>query len=345
MASAASIWRLFSEMAKETEFPVVDFFDIDAEADAEAHATSHELSVTKSKLGDLMDLMPAGLLIHQEQGIVYANQEAERILGSDAQSLVGRHIFDFLDEDSLAEIRRFFSRCLALRESARAVDCVLLAPDGMRTCVQVSMSALPWEGLPVLYVLINDIDALKSTEAVLRRLSITDSLTGSYNRRHFFDEAQREMERAQRYARPFSVLLMDLDYFKQINDTHGHMTGDEVLRRFVSTCQRLLRGCDVLGRLGGEEFAVLLPETDRDGAATLAERIRAAVAQMAVDSERGPLRVTVSIGVAGCAASGATARCSVDDLLSVADKALYRAKSAGRNRVELAAATAAATAA
>lgn len=307
-----------------------DFFDIDAEADAEAHVTSHELSVTRSKLGDLLDLMPAGLLIHQEQGVVYANQEAERILGADAQSLVGRHLFDFLDEESLPEVRRYFSRCLALHESARAVDCTLLGPDGARTYVQLSMSALPWEGLPVLYVLINDVDALKSTEAVLRRLSITDSLTGAYNRRHFIEEAQRELERARRYGRPLSILLMDLDFFKQINDTFGHLTGDETLRRFVQTSQKLLRGCDVLGRLGGEEFGVLLPETDAAGAAVLGERIRAAVEQIAIDTERGPCRPTVSIGVAGCP----VARCTVDDLLSCADKALYRAKRGGRNRVE-----------
>jgi diguanylate cyclase len=307
-----------------------DFFDIDAACDAESHITSNELSITRSKLGDLLDLMPAGLLIHQEQGIVYANQEAERILGADAQSLVGRHLFDFLDEDSLPEVRRFFTRCLTQNEPARAVDCTLTGPDGARVYVQLSMSVLPWEGLPVLYVLINDVDALKSTEAVLRRLSITDSLTGAYNRRHFIEEGQRELERARRYSRPLSILLMDLDYFKQINDTYGHMTGDEVLRRFVVCCQRLLRNCDVLGRLGGEEFAILLPETDIAGAAVLAERIRAAVEQIVIENERGPVRITVSIGASGCA----TARCSVDELLSSADKALYRAKSAGRNRVE-----------
>jgi diguanylate cyclase len=103
-----------------------------------------------------------------------------------------------------------------------------------------------------------------------------------------------------------------------------------VLRRFVVCCQRLLRNCDVLGRLGGEEFAILLPETDIAGAAVLAERIRAAVEQIVIENERSPVRITVSIGASGCA----TARCSVDELLSSADKALYRAKSAGRNRVE-----------
>lgn len=308
-----------------------DLFDIDAQADADSHVTSHELAIARSKFGDLLDLMPAGLLIHQEQGVVYANREAQRIFGTDGQSLVGRHVFDFVADQNLPAVRGLFSRCLTLHEQVRAFDCVMTSLDGGSIHVQLSMSILPWEGLPVLYVLINDVDALKKSEAALRRLSITDSLTGAFNRRHYLETARRELERARRHDRPLSVLLMDIDHFKKINDVHGHLSGDEALRRFVQLCQRQLRAGDVLGRIGGEEFAVLVPDADLNGAVRLAERIRAAVEGAVVDGERGGFRMTVSIGVCG---GGVSACLGVDDLLSRADKALYQAKNSGRNRVE-----------
>lgn len=315
--SPPSSWDLFD-----------DLLDIDAQADADAHVTSDELSLARSKLGDLLDLMPAGLLIHQEQGIVYANQEAERAFGVEAQNLVGRHLFDFIAEKDLSAVRGLFDRCLHRHCPVRAYDCAIMAIDGSAIHVQLSMSALPWEGLPVMSVLINDVNALKNSEAALRRLSITDPLTGAFNRRHFMETAERELERSRRYGRPMSILLLDIDFFKKINDVHGHLSGDEALRRFVRTCLGQLRVCDVLGRLGGEEFAVLAPETDAEGAMQAAERLRAAVEQMTVDSDKGGFRLTVSIGV--CAAVGGA--CAVDDLLSQADKALYQAKSAGRNQ-------------
>lgn len=320
-----------SEM-KQAFVPALDDFDIDIQADTEAHATSRELSFTQSKLGDLLDLMPAGLLIHQEQGIVYANREAERILETGAASLVGRHIFDFLPEEDLSDVRGCFSHCLREHQQTRALDSRLIRPAGSALFVQISMSALPWEGLPVIYVLINDVDRLKHSEMELRRLSVTDPLTNAFNRRHFITEAERELERSRRYRQPVSFLLLDIDHFKRLNDTHGHQTGDEALRRFTAACQRLLRGPDVLGRIGGEEFAILLPETDTAGAQILAERLRAAVAQTPVrdnpGADRLPVTMTVSIGVAGF-----DGQCSVDRLLSYADKALYAAKRHGRNRV------------
>ena len=310
-----------------------NFFESDEDADAVV--TSHELSDTRSKLGDLLDLLPAGLLIHQEMGIVFANQEAARILGLGGDALVGRHFLDFVEEADTDAQRDAFLRCLKGGELVRSQDGVILAVDGRRTSAQVSMSPLPWDGLPVIYVLINDVTALKESEERLRRLSVTDPLTGVFNRRHFFEVAEQEVERARRHGRPTSLLALDIDHFKRINDTHGHAVGDEALRQFADACCGVLRTNDLLGRMGGEEFAVLLPETDLAAARLVAERIRARTAGLTLASGSAAVRVTVSIGVSSCR-SGER---SVDSMLSCADEALYLAKAAGRNRVIAAADT------
>lgn len=314
--------------------PLFDLFDVGD--DGSASVTNAELAAARSKLGNLLDLLPAGLLIHQEQSIVYANFEAARMLERSTDSLVGRHFLDFLPPEWLDTQRDYFRRCISGRELIRTKDCVMLGAEGARTPVQISMSPLPWEGLPVIYILLNDISALKASEERLRLLSITDSLTGLFNRRHFIEESEREIARARRYHLPTGMLLLDIDHFKRINDTYGHTTGDEALKAFAAACQKALRTNDILGRLGGEEFGVFLPQTDADGAALVAERIRHAVEAIrlshdskATDRDSQTVSLTVSIGVA----AGCGGEPGVDALLSRADEALYRAKAAGRNRV------------
>jgi diguanylate cyclase (GGDEF)-like protein/PAS domain S-box-containing protein len=158
----------------------------------------------------------------------------------------------------------------------------------------------------------------------------SDYLTGLANRRYFLEQAESELARVQRYGSPLSILMLDVDYFKHINDTYGHKVGDLVLQKLASVCKATLRDVDVVGRIGGEEFAVILPETANVAAAEAAERLRAALAAAEVPlSERDPLRFTVSVGVVTLGAAGA----SVDTLLNQADQALYLAKHAGRNRV------------
>lgn len=165
-------------------------------------------------------------------------------------------------------------------------------------------------------------------EQELIKLASTDSLTGVANRRHFLRRLENEMLRSRRSGRAFSLLVIDLDHFKQINDTHGHAAGDAVLVHFTRTVTDLLRRVDVFGRTGGEEFAVLLPETDLDGAVQLAERLRYVVAESSFEWEGHPLPITISIG-----ATSSYATEEADDLLRRADKALYQAKKTGRNRV------------
>lgn len=163
-------------------------------------------------------------------------------------------------------------------------------------------------------------------EQELRRHATTDPLTGAANRRHFMELGEKELMRSRRYQRPLSVMLIDLDNFKRINDTLGHAAGDAVLRRLAGVLKNSLRASDVIGRLGGDEFAVLVPELDEAEAVQMAERVRGAMAIPAVGYDQP---VTISVGVAGL---GPEDR-SVEDALHRADRALYRSKEQGRNQV------------
>jgi diguanylate cyclase (GGDEF)-like protein len=170
-------------------------------------------------------------------------------------------------------------------------------------------------------------------EGLLRKLyesSTRDSLTGAYNRRHFEDRLRAEIAFAVRHATDCGLLLLDLDHFKRVNDTHGHPAGDEVLRHLSGIAARALRTEDVFARFGGEEFAVILRGASTRGAGRLAERLREALTQSNAKHEGREIPVTLS---AGCAALSCCATPTPVDLVAVADRRLYVAKHTGRNRV------------
>jgi diguanylate cyclase (GGDEF)-like protein len=164
------------------------------------------------------------------------------------------------------------------------------------------------------------------TVRVLHRLSITDELTGLYNSRHLYQELQREIARTRRYGHALSLIVLDLDHFKRVNDTQGHQAGDQVLREVGACIRRAIRQSDTAYRHGGEEFAVILPETAANAGLALAERLRQAT-ERDVNHNDTPVRVTVSLGVAEWSNDE-----NAQSLLYRADTAMYAAKHAGRNR-------------
>jgi diguanylate cyclase (GGDEF)-like protein len=165
----------------------------------------------------------------------------------------------------------------------------------------------------------------------LRQLAITDGLTGVFNYRYFMELGRREFERVKRYGRRLSLIIADIDHFKKTNDTYGHAVGDGALRVVAQICQRTVRNVDILARIGGEEFAVLLPETALEKAWLVAERLRLSVSRAVMRTKAGELRLTASLGV------GAVEQETKDfeDLLRSVDSALYAAKRNGRDRVEM----------
>lgn len=169
----------------------------------------------------------------------------------------------------------------------------------------------------------------KKMEQELLQLAITDPLTGAYNRRYFNDNLTRQISEFSRYKNVFSLLMLDVDHFKQLNDTFGHDLGDETLKGLVKTSSKLLRDIDIFARYGGEEFMILLPNTPSEEATVVANRLRVAVAQDYIDSGNTKIYYTVSIGVTEI-------KDQKDDIESItkrADIALYQAKERGRNQV------------
>ena len=191
-----------------------------------------------------------------------------------------------------------------------------------------------YAGLLILALLVLrfQLTMLRQREA-LRLLATTDALTGIANRGQLMSTGEQEHARAQRYHQPLCVLMLDLDHFKSVNDRWGHATGDRVIRETAQLLRSMARSQDLAGRLGGEEFALLLPATPLAGARIIAERLRLAVQDNeAVRSDEGePVRFTVSVGVAALAPQDT----AFETLLQRADRALYQAKDGGRNRVEL----------
>jgi diguanylate cyclase (GGDEF)-like protein len=176
-----------------------------------------------------------------------------------------------------------------------------------------------------------EIEERKRIQAVLEKLATVDIMTGLFNRRHFFVLAEREVERALRYSHPLALMMVDIDHFKRVNDTLGHVAGDQVLVAIGQAIQGSLREVDIAGRYGGEEFAILLPETPVENATRAAERLRAAIAAMAVDTDNGRVSVTASVGVSGLWENSQNCTRELAAMLDRADRALYGAKRAGRN--------------
>lgn len=185
-----------------------------------------------------------------------------------------------------------------------------------------------FDGVPVVIGIDRHITRWRVAERELQRLAQEDMLTGISNRRHFHTEATHAVARAKRYGEALTLLMLDIDHFKTINDTWGHQTGDEVLIETVQRIRASLRGTDIPARWGGEEFIVLLPHTAMREALFVAERLRSHLAELPVTTKTSPVPVTVSIGIAEWARNE-----PLDHLVSRADAALYRAKSEGRNRV------------
>ncbi|XKE44868.1 diguanylate cyclase [Halomonas organivorans] len=207
----------------------------------------------------------------------------------------------------------------------------IIRPDGSIRWVHEVADFEPHGDEAVLVGTVRDITEAKELELRLRELSITDELTGLYNRRYFMQRLREAFAQCQRKGTRAAVIVFDFDHFKSVNDTHGHAAGDRVLRRLGRLLSERLRRMDVPGRLGGEEFAILLPETPLDGGLRVAEDIRREIAALELSSPQGaPFRVSITCGVDALAETDA----SGEEAIQRADAALYRGKHAGRNRVE-----------
>jgi diguanylate cyclase (GGDEF)-like protein/PAS domain S-box-containing protein len=258
------------------------------------------------------------------------NRSLQRFGGWEAADVQGRHIGMFFptDDSSLPRLDALLTE--AKRNGSVETEGWRLKRDGSRLWGNTVITALPDKTGAVrgFVVVARDMTERKRMEDELKQHATVDPLTGAFNRRHGVERLAMEFERRTRSGRSFAVLMLDIDRFKSINDTHGHDAGDAVLCALVGTCKAGLRTVDMLARWGGEEFLILLPDTDPEAAMVTAQRLLEAVAAMLVPvSGHASIKFTVSIGVA------APLNDDLRDLLRRADDALYAAKAEGRNRV------------
>jgi diguanylate cyclase (GGDEF)-like protein len=201
-------------------------------------------------------------------------------------------------------------------------------PDGYNLGALCALDTTPRSFSDNEVALLTTFAKLVLNEMELRQIATSDSLTGTMTRRAWIEAAEGELARSRRYGTDASIILFDIDHFKKVNDSFGHPAGDAVLRTLARRCLDTLRGADMVGRIGGEEFAVLLPATGAEGALGVAERLRRQFSETPVDLPSGPLCVTASFGISSLH-KGIN---EVDEWLSQADRYLYLAKADGRNR-------------
>lgn len=309
---------------------VVGFFILLTDLSAQV-ALERAAQHRANELQDIADAMPALMCqSDREHRYRFVNRTMAEWLEVDAADLPGKTPAEVFGAEAFERMRPNFERALA-GETVRYSD-ARQYPDGRIRHIEVTL--VPQHGaddeIDGYCVLAVDVSEQIRRETELRLQASTDPLTGLANRRRLLQGGKDELNRARRFGRPLSVVVADIDRFKQINDRFGHAKGDAVLRGFSEFCKAAVRGAsDCAGRIGGEEFAFILPETPIEGAARLAERLRRELEGFDFGTYGAPLQVTCSFGVT----QWEPADQEIEDTLKRADDALYGAKKAGRNRV------------
>lgn len=269
----------------------------------------------------------------KEGRYLFCNQMFERLFGAPESAIIGKTDYDFVPQQLAELFRDYDKKAMANGKPSMNEESVTFADDQHSAFLETIKTPLMDSKGELIGVLgiARDISERKKLQEELQQQAITDELTGVYNRRYFFMRAEQELQRIQRYGGACSLLMLDIDGFKRINDVFGHPVGDTILAKVAAVCTETIRCTDLLGRVGGEEFAVLLYEIDLEGARLLAERVRQNI-QAAVFGANATTNVslTVSIGV-----SSSDGEDSLPSLIQRADAALYEAKNGGRNQVRV----------
>jgi diguanylate cyclase (GGDEF)-like protein/PAS domain S-box-containing protein len=267
--------------------------------------------------------------VHDDQGRIQdVNKVACEQLGYTHDELLSKTIFDIEVNDNKNNLIDIIWPSL-LNGIGKTMNGTHIRKDGSHFSVEVNMTSIIDNSERCIFALARDVTETEKLKKHLSRLAMTDELTNIFNRRALMQSLDKELSRAKRKNENLSVLMIDIDHFKKINDKYGHQTGDETLKYFVDKTKKVIRTEDIFGRFGGEEFVVLLPGTELKVASSLAERLRKTVADSSFEHNDNKILFTVSIGVA-----------TFDDknmdsnvLLKNADQVLCTAKGRGRNQV------------
>ena len=292
-----------------------------------------ELKIEKynQKLEEIIKSSPFPIIISRlgDDKIILANNNASKLFGIDPEQPERYYLKDFFaDSDN----RRLLLERLEEKKEVQDFEVLVKTPfDPTPFWLLTSANIIEYNYNMALYSAFQDITSRKNRETILQNQAIRDPLTSLYNRRYFETEVKKCIETAKNENKPYSVLMLDADLFKKVNDTYGHKTGDKVLIELASKAVKALRDGDIVARYGGEEFVIFLADAAPEQAAKVAERLREAIASVIVFSDDNrEVRFTVSIGVSSSEISD-----DADMLVKTADAALYKAKQNGRNRVEI----------
>jgi diguanylate cyclase (GGDEF)-like protein/PAS domain S-box-containing protein len=284
---------------------------------------------------DVIMVLDATPLSEGGPKIVYVNPAFEKLMGYTADEVIGQNPKILqgpgTDDKTRYKIRKAMREGTSIRTQILNYD-----KAGNELWLDINMVPLFDENGTLTYyaAIERDLTEHKKLQSHLESMATIDSLTGLANRQAFMQRAKNEFNRARRYARPLTVVMIDIDHFKAINDRYGHAAGDEVLRQAADICQSSLRGSDLMGRIGGEEFVLLLPDTPHTNAYHVAERMRVHLYETPIELENGTtLNITASFGVASTNEDDS----DFNAVLERADEAMYHAKHDGRNQVKSAA--------
>lgn len=278
----------------------------------------------------LFDYAGDALFLHDLSGkFLNVNRIACHQLGYDLDDLLQSSMRQIEAQEYHHQLPVIYQKIAEQGEASYETEHV--TSKGKRIPMWVKSRLIDYRGEPAVLSTARDITERKQLEAGLHRMALTDFLTGLMNRRAFFDKAALEISRAYRYRVPFGLLILDVDYFKSINDRLGHQMGDVVLCEVANCIQETIRDIDMAFRVGGEEFAILLPCAQAQQAYAAAERIRLAMRHRGIPTAQGEVFCTVSIG----STSIRNDESSIESIMARADEAMYKAKDAGRNQVVL----------
>jgi len=295
----------------------------------------------QNDLTQIFDTVNIGLVIlDKDIKVLYWNRWMATRSGIPAERIIGESIFDYFPHLSTPSFNKNCKAVLSFGNFAffsQKLHRYLFPfkPDssfGYRfDLMQQSCTMGPLRGednsITSLFLIVQDVTELATYEQKLIEMNTIDALTGIYNRRFLESRLKEECERHSRYFRSLSVLMIDIDFFKKVNDTHGHQGGDLVLKSVATKAASVIRKTDFMARYGGEEFCCLLPETDGTAAETVAENLRARIEEMECHFQKKLIRVTISLGISSFERGD-----TPETLLKRADEALYQAKRSGRNR-------------
>jgi len=294
---------------------------------------SEVIDESEKKYQTLVESAQVGIIIINSGAIRFVNPMFQRMLGVPEHQIIGGSLLTFVTSDEQPRIAEAIEGILSGEHREIATEVTLLDAHHDTIFVETNLVPIRYEGKPALLATLKDITQRKQQEAEIRRLIITDELTGIYNHRHFINELDREIDKANRYHGTFSLLFADIDNFKEFNDLYGHLEGDKLLRKIAQLITKEIRTSDAAFRYGGEEYTVLMPSTTIGQAMVMGERLCRRISETPFEvnhkREQQVVFKSVSIGLAEFTVGDDT-----NHIISKADHAMYVAKKRGKKRVE-----------